>query len=439
MYEIIKYSKDNLNIDVRFDKENHTIWLTQSEIALVFDISRDNVKQTIKRVHDSLVTSAVGDNLSPTEAIVSNVGLDGKTYKMKLYNLSIIKEILKRNKSISGNAFVELVNGLINNNQHNGLVEIPLDEDVKSKIYYIRGERVMLDFELAELYGYDTKAFNQQVQRNIEKFPSRYMFKLTKDELNNLSWSQNVTLNNGRGYNFKYLPYAFTEQGIYMLMTVLKGELATKQSIMLIDTFKAMKDYIIENNGSISNISLINDKFEKQDRRFLKIENQLSAVMENFIDPSNLKHFLILDGDKIESDIAYQTIYKMAKKSIIIIDDYIDTKTFQLLNSSKDNVEITIISDNKAKKHLSIDFICDFEEKNKIDLSLIKNNNVFHSRYIVLDYKEEKEIIYHCGGSSKDGGNKIDTIQMIDNPKLYEKEIEKALNNPYLLLKKQKV
>ena len=262
------------------------------------------------------------------------------------------------------------------------------------------------------------------------------MFQLTVDEFDFILRSKIFTSSWG---GKRYLPYAFTEQGIYMLMTVLKGELATKQSIMLIDTFKAMKDYIIENNGSISNISLINDKFEKQDRRFLKIENQLSAVMENFIDPSNLKHFLILDGDKIESDIAYQTIYKMAKKSIIIIDDYIDTKTLQLLNSSKDNVEITIISDNKAKNHLSIDFICDFEENNKINLSLIKNNNIFHSRYIVLDFKEENEIIYHCGGSSKDGGNKIDTIQMIDNPKLYEKEIEKALNNPYLLLKKQKV
>lgn len=105
-------------------------------------------------------------------------------------------------------------------------------ESLLTKIYSIRGKNVMLDFELAEIYGYETKAFNQQVKRNIEKFDEDFMFQLTDDELSELSRSQNVTLNKtaGRGGNIKYNPHAFTEQGIYMLMTVLKGELAVKQS-----------------------------------------------------------------------------------------------------------------------------------------------------------------------------------------------------------------
>ena len=105
-------------------------------------------------------------------------------------------------------------------------------ESLVKKIYIIRGQKVMLDFELAEIYGYETKRFNEQVKRNIEKFDEDFMFQLTDEEVSELSRSQNATLNKsaGRGSNIKYNPHAFTEQGIYMLMTVLKGELAVKQS-----------------------------------------------------------------------------------------------------------------------------------------------------------------------------------------------------------------
>lgn len=124
-------------------------------------------------------------------------------------------------------------------------------ESLVKKIYIIRGQKVMLDFELAEIYGYETKRFNEQVKRNIEKFDEDFMFQLTDDEVSELSRSQNATLNKsaGRGSNIKHNPHAFTEQGIYMLMTVLKGELAVKQSKALIRTFKQMKDYIVENQG----------------------------------------------------------------------------------------------------------------------------------------------------------------------------------------------
>ena len=123
-------------------------------------------------------------------------------------------------------------------------------EDIKNKIYTIRGQKVMLDFHLAEIYGYTTKAFNQQVQRNIDKFDDDFRFQLTIEETMQLSRSQIVTSMQTKGVKGgrTYLPYAFTESGIYMLMTVLKGDLAVKQSKMLIRLFKEMKDFIIENN-----------------------------------------------------------------------------------------------------------------------------------------------------------------------------------------------
>ena len=121
------------------------------------------------------------------------------------------------------------------------------EETIQNKIYVIRGQKVMLDFELAEIYGYTTKRFNEQVKNNIERFDEDFRFQLTKNEWDDLRSKKSTSSWGGS----RYLPYAFTEQGIYMLMTVLKGELAVNQSKALIRTFKVMKDYIVENQGII--------------------------------------------------------------------------------------------------------------------------------------------------------------------------------------------
>lgn len=134
------------------------------------------------------------------------------------------------------------------------------EETIQGRIYIIRGQKVMLDFELAEIYGYTTTKFNQQVKNNIEKFDEDFMFHLTKEEFDDLMSKKLTSSWGGR----RKLPRVFTEQGIYMLMTVLKGELATRQSKALIRTFKQMKDYIIENQGLIS------------EREYLQLSMQVS-------------------------------------------------------------------------------------------------------------------------------------------------------------------
>ena len=138
--------------------------------------------------------------------------------------------------------------------------------NIENKILVIRDQQVMLDRDLAEIYGYETKNFNRQVKNNIEKFDEDFMFQLTKDESNTISRCKNFTLNekDGRGSNIKYLPYVFTEQGIYMLMTVLRGELAVQQSKTLIRLFKKMRHYFAENAGIISRISDSETKFNAQ-------------------------------------------------------------------------------------------------------------------------------------------------------------------------------
>ena len=228
-------------------------------------------------------------------------------------------------------------------------------ESLVKKIYIIRGQKVMLDFELAEIYGYETKNFNRQVKNNIEKFEGKdFMFQLTTQEIEEFSRCKNFTLNRGtgRGSNIKYNPYAFTEQGIYMLMTVLKGDLAVRQSRALVRTFKQMKDYIVENQGLIGkreflqlSMQITSNVVEMQNLRrdLMNVEDQVAEVVDTLnnvvhkselsdliLDLSNpqLKYgFLLLNGQPIEANLAYKDIYSIAKKSIYIVDNYIGVKT----------------------------------------------------------------------------------------------------------------
>ena len=221
-------------------------------------------------------------------------------------------------------------------------------ESLAEKIYIIRGQKVMLDFELAEIYGYETKRFNEQVKNNIEKFDDDFKFQLTKEEWENLrskiSTSKSEIGSGGR----RYLPYVFSEAGIYMLMTVLKGELAVKQSKALIRTFKQMKDYIVENQGLIGqreflqlSMQITSNVVEMQDLRrdLMNVEDKVAGLVDNLgnvvhkselseliLDLSNpqLKYgFLLLNGEPIEANLAYKDIYSIAKKSIYIVDNYI--------------------------------------------------------------------------------------------------------------------
>ena len=305
-------------------------------------------------------------------------------------------------------------------------------------------KKVMLDADLAEIYGYETKNFNRQVKNNIEKFEGEdFMFQLTENEFENLR-CKNFTSSWGGS---RYLPNAFTEQGIYMLMTVLRGELAIRQSRALIRTFKQMKDFIIENqdfigskelvqiaiqtNKNTNDIAKINDKIST-----LATKEDLKKVMDNFIDPDTYKHFLLMNGDKIEADVAYTKIYKSAKKSIYVIDNYIGLKTLELLRAAKDNVEVVIFSDNvKNKDMITKNILNDFRrDYHNINLKIKIAGKRYHDRYIGIDYGTEDEAFYLCGASSKDAGNKISSITKIEESSkdMYHTMFGRMLDNKNL-------
>ena len=317
---------------------------------------------------------------------------------------------------------------------------------LKSRIYTIRGVKVMLDADLAEIYGYSTKAFNQQVKNNVEKFDDDFRFQITRAEYREILGSKFLTLEQGK-YS-KTSPYAFTEQGIYMLMTVLKGERAIAQSKALIRLFKQMKDYIVaENQQLLGNTGIaeiavqtaqntrdiadhsvgireLSGEVHNVQDHLGRIDLNLQKVMENFIDPTTYKHFLILDGQKLESDVAFTKIYSMAKKTIIIIDNYVGVKTLDLLRGIAKNASVQIFSEELNGK-ITPAIKADYEKaRPDVSLKIDRPNRKFHDRYVFLDYGLPSEKLFHCGASSKDGGNKITTIMQIECPEMYHPIVE---------------
>ena len=244
--------------------------------------------------------------------------------------------------------------------------ELMTVDNICNRVYVIRGQQVMLDYDLAEIYGYEVKRLSEQVKRNIARFPEDFMFQLTKDEIPaDFLKSHFATLNengNKRGLHIKKLPYAFTEQGIYMLATVLRGKLAEQQSIFIMRTFREMRHYIRQNqqfvtqsemhliSARVSEISVqmsnMADRQKKSEQDIHGIQKNIDTLSENFVSDKDFKNFVIYKGQKFEADAAYIDIYQQAGKSIYVVDDYVNTKTLQLLSQKQAGVEVILFTEN---------------------------------------------------------------------------------------------
>ena len=309
---------------------------------------------------------------------------------------------------------------------------------VEKMILVIRDKQVLLDRDLAMLYGVETKALNQAVKRNMERFPERYCFQLKPQEYMFLR-SQYVTSKKETRGGRQYLPYVFTEQGIAMLSAVLRSDTAVRVSIAIMDAFVALRRYMLENGDISCRLAHIEGKEVEQDRRLLEHDQKIDSlfeamdrrgtdlqkVMENFIDPSTYKHFLILNGHKLEADVAYAQIYGMAKKSLTIVDNYVDVKTLNLLRNVPKGVSVKIFSDLHGSSRLTDDMLADFRAaRPDVSIDVKPALHKFHDRYIFVDFKEKGEKLFHCGASSKDAGNKITTIVQLEDIEGYRAMFE---------------
>lgn len=313
------------------------------------------------------------------------------------------------------------------------------EQSLKDKIYVIRGQQVMLDSDLAEIYGYETRYLNLQVKHNTNRFPEDFMFQLTKDEYDDLMLKNSTSSHGGR----RKPPYVFTEQGVYQLATVLKGELAEQQSVAIMRAFKIMRQYISVNQGLLPE----QDLFRLYGKQAL-LESEVREIKDNMItraDPSafmkifdqgiDAEEILILDGQPFKADVAYQKIYRSAKKSIVIVDDYISVKTLQHLVHAKAGVDLTIISDNRnriLKLAEYNDFITEYPKKT---VTFLQSQKRAHDRYIVLDNGTANMKVYHCGASSKDAGKRITTITRLMEIDDYKRTVKESLANPPLVLR----
>lgn len=301
----------------------------------------------------------------------------------------------------------------------------------------------MLDYDLAEIYGYEVKRLNAQVKNNISRFPEDFMFQLTKSEVENLRSNFSTANINPKS---RALPHAFTEQGIYMLATVLRGELAEQQSIFIMRAFREMRHYIKQNqqfvtqsemhlvSARVSEISVqmasISDRQKKTEKEIQNIQKSIDTINENFVSDKDFKNFVIYKGQKFEADAAYIDIYQQAHKSIYVVDDYVNTKSLQLLSQKQSGVEVILFTENGHGKRgfLTTAVVNDFMEE--YPTLRIKSNPDCHDRLIVLDYGLPTEKVFHCGASSKDAGKKLCAINRISETNMIHSVMDKLLLTP---------
>lgn len=307
--------------------------------------------------------------------------------------------------------------------------------NIENLIHVIRGKQVMLDVDLARLYGVETKRLNEQVKRNIERFPEDFMFQLTREEAES-SRSQFATLNedgelsrsqfatlNGRGHNIKHLPYAFTENGVAMLSTVLRSQQAININIQIMRAFNTMRHFIATNAQVFQRLEVIEhtqlslvahqeELAAHQTSTDQKLEEVFHRLDEGAATP---KEAIFFEGQFFEARVLLEQIIKTATKRVIIIDGYIDAATFEMLDVRAKGVTADIYSDSEYKtlrdSHNA--------SKGKQPVNTHKWSKSSHDRWVIID-----DTLYHCGHSVKDLGKKLSAIMKMDwNPEVVLKEV----------------
>lgn len=288
-------------------------------------------------------------------------------------------------------------------------MEIAINQkEIGNKIFTIRGVQVMIDRDLAEIYGVETKVLNQAVKRNAERFPNSFQFQLSENEYYEYSRSQIVTLNDQsektkikRGQNLKYLPYAFTEQGVAMLSAVLRSETAVIVSIQIMNVFVEMRKLVLANAGLFQRLDKIEMKQLETDQKLEQVFNALEC-REKVPDKG-----IFFDGQIFDAYVFVAELIKNAKTEIILIDNYIDESVLMLLAKRMKDVSATVYT-GQINPHLQLDL-----KKHNLQYPTIKIKTIshIHDRFLLLDNME----LYHIGASLKDLGKKWFAFSRMDD------------------------
>lgn len=239
------------------------------------------------------------------------------------------------------------------------------------------------------------------------------------------------------------LPYVYTEQGVAMLTSCLHTDKAIKASIQIMEAFVEMSHYLRNSKqyiGYQEYISLterqnIIETDVKRIKESVLTRDELTDLMKLFNNSIENEEILIMNGQVFKADLAYENIFRKARNNIMLIDDYISLRTLKHLSSARQNIRITVVSDNKGKS-LGLNEYCDYmKEYPHMNISFIRTENKVHDRYIVIDNDTEDMKIYHCGSSIKDTGNRISTIIQIKDISEYRIMLNNLMKNKSLQLK----
>ncbi|MCF0223654.1 MAG: ORF6N domain-containing protein [Fibrobacter sp.] len=281
---------------------------------------------------------------------------------------------------------------------------------IKDCILFIRGKQVMLDRDLARYYGTETKRIKEQVNRNKERFPEEFCFKLSPEEFEN--WRSQFATSNADKMGLRHAPYVFTEQGVAMLSAVLKSKTAVQVSIQIMNAFVEMRHYIANNAGVINRISNIETRMITYDKNF----ETLFKAMEN--NTENPKEGVFFQGQIFDAYLFVQKIIKQAKQSLVIIDNYVDLSILEMLSKKKNNVSVKLYTLPKTK--LSPLDIAKFNGQYP-SLELYFTDKI-HDRFVIID----STMLYHFGASLKDLGKKCFAFDLMNDPQAF---IPAIMNN----------
>ena len=271
-------------------------------------------------------------------------------------------------------------------------------QNVESKILNIRGLPVMLDRDLAELYGVETKRLNEQVRRNIERFPESFRFQITTNELSE------VVANCDHLKMLKFSPvphYAFTEQGVAMLSAILRSEKAIQVSIQIMEAFVAMRRYIMSNAQLIYRLDSVENKILEHDK---KLDELFSKMEQPALEPTQ---GIFFQGQIFDAYAFFESIIQKVEKEIVLIDNYVDINVLQWLSKKRANVKVTIYT--KAQTPLSAYDVRQFNKQYpKLEVRHTEN---MHDRFLIIDGQQ----LYHIGASLKDLGKKCFAFSLMED------------------------
>ena len=267
--------------------------------------------------------------------------------------------------------------------------------NIESLIKVVRGQQIMLDKDLAMLYGVETKRLNEQVKRNIKRFPEDFMFQLTKEECLR---SQFATLNEKQGQHLKYMPYAFTEQGVAMLSSVLRSQTAIEVNIRIMRAFVSMRHFMVNNASVFSRLETMEYHQLEMQQHLQESDKRIDEVFRR-LDEGNAKpkQGVFYNGQIYDAYTFVADLIKSAKKRIILIDNYVDETVLTLLDKRENGVSAVIYT-QQISRHFQLDIDRHNAQYASIDVETFR---LSHDRFLCID-----DDVYHIGASIKDLGKK---------------------------------